>query len=292
MTSKVSGRSILKSQSSTPTVSEEDAKVDRERRNRGVALFHANKIQAQKDIGARILSNIETLLDWPSSTPFTTNDATTFITLITPFQPSDFDSLTEERRNDGRCGRALCANQPRATTLGESAAWKLKGKGAGDYCSNECLRRALYVRTQLTQVPAWEREAHQQPHIVLPEGDRVGHVGDTATTSTQHSTNIDHLALERGEATLSFRSKQVMMDDIVEKAPTPTAPSKPTVTAALPHDSIEGYVPAWNTIANPPSDEKMKQTDLRAAKTRRVTHNEPNEEGESWEALYQNLSDR
>lgn len=292
-------RSILKQRSTEPkpTLSDEQkAQAERDRRNLDIALHHANKIQAQQDFEALILSNIETLLELPSGSAFTSAETSNFVSLIAPFQPSDFDSLVEERRIDGKCGYVLCANQPRSVTLGTSAAWKLKGQGAGDYCSNDCFRKALYVKTQLSEVPAWERAPGQQPHIVLRGDDRSSIDAtklETARNRQDREANNRELALERGEQAASFRPNQVMADSIVEKAN--VSHKSPTLGdgTGSSYASIEGYVPMQTRKRTPelsPAAEPGDRTKVDGGVER--IEDPANEEDDSWSALYENLSKR
>jgi len=164
-------------------------------RDREVALYHANLIQERKDIEFTILLSTETLIDFPhSALPYSSSnpslsDARTFKTLLRPFQPSDYDALIVERNINNHCGYALCS-KPRAKD-GKAGKYRIIGKTgkAKDFrvvekeelekwCSEECARRALYVRVQLSDSPAWEREAASGAEIKLlnepkPEGDQV-----------------------------------------------------------------------------------------------------------------------
>lgn len=296
MAEKVPARSILKQQTtqSKPAVSDEQkAKAERDRKNLGIALHHANKIQSRKDIEASILSNIETLLEIPISGIPTAVEASQFVTYITSFQPSDFDSLVEERTIDGKCGYSLCANQPRSTTLGPSATWKLKGQGAEHYCSNACFKKALYVKTQLSTVPAWERQPGEQPQIALHEDDAcLFRVADHRENIQPYSRSNDmDLAQERGEKPGAFRPNQVMTDNIVEKSSTPRQFTVTTNGTSASHDSIEGYVPAKASKQTNASFEtlhpaNMPEVNMKPGLPSRRTNND---EDESWDALFANL---
>ncbi|QSS62744.1 hypothetical protein I7I51_02483 [Histoplasma capsulatum] len=167
-------------------------------RHLAIALHHARQIQARKDTEAIILSRIEELLSFPSSpialasSPLP-EDVKAFKEALIPFQPSDYDNLILERNIDGRCGYALCANEhrkedPRARFR---VLWGKKGSGPGGrgkemkvvpkeqiekWCSDECAERAMYIRVQLIQQPAWERtpaalgQAPTEQILLLEEG--------------------------------------------------------------------------------------------------------------------------
>lgn len=246
MATKVPAKSILKQQPAQPKPSDEQkAKAEQDRHNLDVALQHAYLIQHQKDVQAQILKSIETLMDLPSSSTFTTIDATRFTLLVQQFQPSDLDALVEERVIDGRCGYALCSNAPRSSALGEGAAWKL-GKGGGDYCTATCAKKMLYVKTQLSEVPAWERDPTRHIPIKLHEDDRPA--ANTSADQVRHNARqkqiaSEDLALERGEKAASLRPKQVMADRIVEKRTVTYKPLSSIDSAAVSHTAIEGYEP-------------------------------------------------
>ncbi|EME38373.1 hypothetical protein DOTSEDRAFT_75796 [Dothistroma septosporum NZE10] len=251
MSTKLPPKSILKAQRARkpPTATDEQtAKVDKDKRNLNIALKHAYLIQHQKDVEAAILDAITTLIDLPAASTFTREEGETYVRLLKPFQPSDFDSLIEERRIDERCGYGLCANRPRSQTMGNNAAWKLK-KGMSDYCSDACAKKGLFLKAQLSEVPAWDRVPEQQPVIQLHADDQPVNT-ETATRRANRTARIDEwrkkvandeeLAMERGESANSMRPDQVMADMIVEKE---SKPFKQTTAQAAPGHfrSVEGY---------------------------------------------------
>ncbi|KAK4629213.1 hypothetical protein CLAFUW4_08554 [Fulvia fulva] len=252
MSTKVPVKSILKTQGvkKTPTVTDEQkAKVEKDKQNLNIALKHAYLIQQhRKHVEAAILDAITTLIDLPAASTFTTEESETYVKLIRSFQPSDFDSLIEERRVDERCGYGLCGNKPRCQTMGSSVAWKLK-KGMSDYCSDACAKKGLFLKAQLSEVPAWERLPEQQPDIQLHADDRPADT-DTAQRRANRTARVDEwrkkvasneeLAMERGEKASSMRPNQVMADMIVEKNPKPFEAS--SLQAGAGHfNTIEGY---------------------------------------------------
>jgi RNA polymerase II-associated protein 2 len=212
-------KSILKKTSYPATTS---TKADRDRE---LALYHARLIQQRKDIEHEILISTETLIDYPLATaPYDASnpssaDAKTFKDLLRPFQPSDYDALIVERNINGRCGYTLCPNPPRRDTGG--GKWRLIGKnGKGKdfrvvdkkelekWCSEACAKRALYVRVQLSETAAWEREGAEtavkidlldEPesgnHTVVEGLEKLQLAGDD-NTKKQDAAD---LALERGD---------------------------------------------------------------------------------------------
>lgn len=247
-------KSILKQQPTQPKPTDEDeAKAEKDRHNLNLALQHAYLIQHQKDVEAQILGAVETLIDLPSSPTFTAEEAKIFTTLVRQFQPSDLDALAEERRIDGRCGYALCSNAPRSSKLGENASWKLS-KGASDFCSAACTRKSLYVKTQLSEVPAWERDPTRTVAIKLHEDDRPVEdstpVARISAAKQQVANDHADLALERGEKTASLRPKQVMTDRIVEKRTVTHKPLSSLNSTTVSHIAIEGYEPRQRTTSS------------------------------------------
>ncbi|KAI7278574.1 hypothetical protein KC345_g5905 [Hortaea werneckii] len=258
MSTKVPVKSILKQQSSNgnnPT-DEQQTKAQKDRDNLKLALKHANLIQHQKDVQALILRCIETLLDFPPSPPTAEQQtaASQFRDAVTLFQPGDYDDLIEERRIDARCGYALCKREPRISTVGDSASWKFP-KGAADYCSNSCWKKSLHVKTQLSEVPVWERDPRVPVIVKLPDEDEPqpnpgrGLEGKDDRHAQRAGPVIagpveqEELALERGEKAASFRPAQVMQDRIVEKRETVFKPLSSLDQAQISSTGIEGYVP-------------------------------------------------
>ncbi|KAL9033796.1 MAG: hypothetical protein Q9214_007340 [Letrouitia sp. 1 TL-2023] len=171
--------SILKKSSST---NQEDRNLER-------ALYQANLVQQHKDTELLILQNTETLLDLPSpNTKDCSNPSAADVSIVTdllqPFQPSDYDSLIEERNIDQKCGYVLCPRRNRQEK--SMGRYKIKldpsaGKDGIDiverqslerWCSDECGKRALFLKVQLNEEPAWARAAGVGKIVLLEEGMR------------------------------------------------------------------------------------------------------------------------
>ncbi|KAI9760277.1 MAG: 40S ribosomal protein S17 [Chaenotheca gracillima] len=169
--------------------SQDSTAKTREEQNRETAIYHARLIQQRKDAEEEILTATETLLDFPS--PLTTDpscpatsDVKRFKELLEPFQPSDYDALIQERSIDGRCGYVLCPH-PRQRHDSRGKLRILGGKRNQSFrvvprekleqwCSEDCAKRGLYVRVQLSEEPAWVRRSLDQSRIkLLGEVDQV-----------------------------------------------------------------------------------------------------------------------
>lgn len=276
MASTLPLKSSLKqpSKNTAPALTDEQKeKAETDRKNLNIALQHAYRIQAQKDIEARILESLTLLIDFPAAASFTPKEAVAFTHLIKLFQPSDYDSLIEERTIGARCGYTLCANLPRSKTMGKAAEWKLK-KGMAVWCSNECAKKGLFIKAQLSEVPAWERAREQQPEVVLHQDDRPPEE-DTAVRRANRAARVDEwrekvandeeLATERGEKTGGFRPKQVMADVVVEKRTISRTPKAPDadVEESLAAGTIEGFQPRriGREIFKPKADQAEHEDD-------------------------------
>ncbi|MCJ1404147.1 hypothetical protein MMC11_007372 [Xylographa trunciseda] len=254
----------LKSKISAITTPEPSQPNARDIRNREIALQHAHLIQQRKDVEALILAATETLLDFPSSRtadpayPAST-DVAQIKTLLQTFQPTDYDSLVEERNIDGKCGYVLC---PRPHTIHKrkslyrvlkSGTNKDKSTGVVTveelerWCTEKCGKRALYLRVQLSEVPAWERSGsasillygeHEQRIIA----QRVDEADLTAVTA-----DLKKLALERGEKSDGQVPPTVEVSihehDIPDRPYENGFQDDDYHESSRMYDSIEGYVP-------------------------------------------------
>ncbi|KAL1386239.1 Rtr1/RPAP2 family-domain-containing protein [Phyllosticta capitalensis] len=239
-------------------------------RNRQIALHHATLIQQQKDVEAQILDAIVHLLDFPSSPDADPKrpspaDASQFKSLIMNFQPSDYDSLLEERKCAGRCSYALCPKPPKVDKNGAKKKFVVRGRDLQIvdreklelWCSEDCARRALFVKVQLDEEPAWLRRAATSHGLELmidelPSTSEPRYLNEIMSDlSLNHSDSRDaqaldktmaDLALERGEPIESAKSKGLVKDVVMENDSV-SAPQPPQSTA---HTSVEGYEPRSN----------------------------------------------
>ncbi|KAK0511583.1 hypothetical protein JMJ35_006156 [Cladonia borealis] len=273
-------RSILKSSLSTIGPSPPAAR-SRDDRNRETAIYHAQLIQQQKEVETLILASTEKLLDLPSFSsadpahPCST-DSELVKSSLRLFQPSDYDSLIEERNINKQCGYVLC---PRPNRLQDTQAKYriLYGRGRGpdalkiverqtleQWCSDDCGKRALYIKVQLNEEPAWTRSHTIDGTILLLEDIPNHQSGEDGKASQQEhvkSLDLDReedlaahmrtLAIERGDNNASSKILRLAELDIREKTITedeafvPAPPTTDEVTADS-QGCIEGYRPQFS----------------------------------------------
>lgn len=208
------------------------------------AISQARLIQDQKTTLLTNLNSIEELSDYPSSSPPTEEEVSRFLTLVLPFQPSDYDALLEERHINYRCGWTLCANPPRKADA--KRPW-LRPKGAGNWCSEDCARRALYIKAQLDETPAWERRGGGAGRIVLFDEERLAEGKKVVSEEEERRAKARQLALERGEGRVAaFRVEEGALTEIVEKVTTGADVVAPSLGGGeeddgVGHAVIEGY---------------------------------------------------
>ncbi|KIW05971.1 uncharacterized protein PV09_03156 [Verruconis gallopava] len=253
-------KSILKKTPASSSAAQQQRPTtkSRDERNREIALYHANLIQAQKDVEAAIVSAIETLIDFPAHPSSTSaspdaSDVAEFTRLVYIFTPGDYDELIEERRIDGRCGYVFCRNAPKTTQGG--GRLKILGGGrvvdrgrAESWCSAVCAKRAMWIKVQLIETPAWERRGAVeggQIDIMTGDADQAGSAGAQLRGDEDDlERKMKELALERGDGEKPARSAGMVSNVLVEKdtVKPPSAP-EPDGSEQTEGEVIEGYKP-------------------------------------------------
>ncbi|KAF2152003.1 hypothetical protein K461DRAFT_294861 [Myriangium duriaei CBS 260.36] len=240
-------KSILKKSSQRPApavppnVNVPAPTTDQQARHLQTALTYANQIQAQKALQLEILGHIETLSLLPSASPVPVTDVQAFKSGVALFQPSDYTALLEERTVNGFCGYTLCANPPPPVRKGRE--W-LRPEAERRFCSIGCARKAMYVRAQLDETPAWERRGGLGDEIRLKDEDETK--GEQTSMpirlrEQKAETEESQLAHERGEKPQS-RKVKLVTDDVVEKETAKPTPGKVEFKLEdLAHENIEGY---------------------------------------------------
>ena len=270
-------KSILKKPLTTDKAITEPAVRSREDRNRETALYHANLLQHRKDIEALVLASTETLLDFP---PFSdsdlanpsSKDASIVKNLLKPFQPSDYDALIEERNINKKCGYVLC---PRRNRLQDTQAklriLQSKGRGADalrvverqsleKWCSDQCGKRALYIKVQLNEEPAWARAGSVGDFVLLEDTPAAKQSQDVQSRPAEGLEKLDvglgeekvisamkELAIERGDGDATSRASRLV--DVAIHENTSAAirgPSSPATSTKCHgsgglHNAVEGY---------------------------------------------------
>lgn len=257
---------------------DEDADA-RHQRNLDLALHHARLIQDQKDAQAEILQSIETLLDFPTTADAdpkypSEEDAARFKALVVSFQPGDYDSLIEERTAADLCGYTLCPRPPKK----QNASGKVRIlRSKGDFqvvpkekveiwCSKECARRALYIKVQLLEEPAWTRKAGVTPELSLLPEQTVRQTtqlplrtNDTITDlAGRIQESMDSLRLERGNRSDATTKHDLVRAQVVDKQQLKT-PTAPEAAVGLGSSAIEGYNPTNPIIKIVGADEEDEE---------------------------------
>lgn len=251
-----------------------------------VALHHANILEERKRVEADVLDAIIMLLDFPSTSPGdakrpSASDAQRFAAAVSAFQPADYDALIEERNLCDKCGYALCGKPKKKarSTARKQFVDTDRGVEIVDrkvlevWCSNDCAKRALYVKVQLKEEPAWlrqggfggpielmvdnaeehatvpplrleheEHEKHDDQAVLLQEED------DLAAAWAAQEEALADLALERGEppGQPTKATNALVKDNILEHASSTEPPKPPVLVACGTAETtmaIEGHVP-------------------------------------------------
>lgn len=282
--------SILKKTSLAPGFLSPPAARSREDRNRETALYHAELLQQRKETEAQILATLESLLDLPSSPTAdaarpSIADSTLVKNSLKPFQPSDYDSLVEERNINNQCGYVLCPRPNRQENTkakyrilqsggkGRDALKIVERRSLERWCSDNCGKRALYIKVHLNEEPAWSRTAATSGDIVLledtPENEGKQDSGnglikllkslDIGQREDEVVAQMKALAIERGNGNAPSRS--LGLADIREKPNTDSKIFRPDFEAenGVASNAIEGYTPGFsekNLVAKDNDDEE------------------------------------
>jgi hypothetical protein len=248
-----------------------------------VALHHANILEERKRVEAEVLDAIMALMEYPTASDAdpkrpSAADAQYFRDAVIAFQPSDYDSLIEERNIYDKCGYALC---PRPTKKARSTARKqfvdteygvdiVDRRTLEVWCSDDCARRALYVKVQLSEEPAWMRaggygdkielmvENAKEHQVALPlrrkeaatPAPAADDEDDIEDAWAARDDAMDDLALERGEkpGAVSKANNDLVKDQLIERMPDNAPPQPPSLPSQISQHTmaIEGHIPRIN----------------------------------------------
>ena len=263
----------------------------REAHVRATALHHARLIQDQKDLQNKILDTIIEFVDLPSSPTADPGrpspaDVSSVKQGFPPFQQRDYDDLITERNISDKCGYVLCPrpNKKENTTATDRIIWSKKNGSdlkivpraeLERWCSQACAERAIFLKAQLNESPAWvtgvkkdaillldevqadrsppsstasssaqaqsSTSARQEPSRSIVDGIRQLAIRDGMSADDEEMLRkIQQLALERGKA-IRGGAKPDQDVTLVEKKTKGIA--RPPVAERQDAGSIEGYRP-------------------------------------------------
>lgn len=261
-------------------------------RNRQIALHHANLLQERKIVEAQILQSLEELIDFPisKSSPAlspSAEDLARFRQLIPPFSVSDYDALIEERTAARTCGYVFCANRLKKEALDGNYMRLVWGGRKGNdlkvvpnqkleiWCSKACARRAMFVKVQLSETPAWERAGSSlKNQIQLLKETELEGVGSLHAQMARLALEegdegklreaMEQLALERGESTTNSARLVAVMSAQLKENLHVGAPRAPTHSRGSTAGAIEGYTPRAdlrNQVGSAPLDDEEEDDD-------------------------------
>lgn len=285
-------KSILKK--AGPPMTERNGKTVNQR-HLDVALHHANILEQRKAVEAQVLDSIMTLMEFPPSPDADPKrpapaDARAFEEALAAFQPADYDALIEERNIADKCGYALC---PKPKMRARSTAKKQfvdtsKGVEIVDrkvlevWCSDDCAKRALYVKVQLNEEPVWLRMGGSSDKIELmtdnahelraslpvrtrpqpaPAPKKTEDEEDMDAAWAAHDSAATELALERGEkpGAVSKANSSLVQDIITERQSSHMPPQPPTLPDGSSTMAIEGHIPRQDRPKDEDEDEDDAQ---------------------------------
>ncbi|KAJ4313894.1 hypothetical protein N0V94_006705 [Neodidymelliopsis sp. IMI 364377] len=284
-------KSILK-KTSAPVSAPNGQPVNQ--RHLDVALHHANILEQRKLVEAQVLDAIMTLMEFPPSPHADAKrpspaDARAFGDAVAAFQPADYDALIEERNIADKCGYALCP-QPKAkarSTAKKQFVDTDKGVEIVDrkvlevWCSDDCAKRALYIKVQLNEEPAWLRSGGHGEKIELMVENTLEHDAALPVRTKQqaapapvnkdddddmdaawaaHDDAAAELALERGEKPGNpTKATNSLVQDLITERASSSAPPQPPSLPAGSTMAIEGHVPRHNRPKDDDEDEEDEQ---------------------------------
>ena len=226
-------------------------------RFRETAIKHARIIEDQKNVMNQVTDLVLECFDLPTQSGAlpaqpSPADHKIFKKALSLFQAADFDELASERNIDNRCGYALCSRPNRKHPGGGNKVWNHKsGKDfklidrsdVERWCSSECEARGVFVRSQLSNEPAWVRDVTETTVVLL---DDLRKAEDLTAAIKQLSLDeaakddlngrLKELSLERGDGSRA----QTTLLEVTERQTPDETPQPPAQTDG---DEIEGYNP-------------------------------------------------
>lgn len=249
-------------------------------RNRELAIHHANLIQDQKDAQNEVFESMMNLIDLPTNAASAPEDpehedVESLTQNLKIFAPSDFDELIQERHANGRCGYPLCPRpyKKQSTTakfriLGKASDMKIVSTDSlENWCSETCARRAMYLKVQLSDEPAWLRTS--APDItVMPENGqslslRPKPVSSGVTDEREIADGLRRTHIGSQVDAAHQASGQLIRQDVLERDTTRPA-AAPDFDAGA-SDLVEGHKSAASKTRTDSSgeDDEDEDTDWR-----------------------------
>lgn len=240
---------------------------------RQIAIRHANIIQQQKNVHQRVLNDLISLAEYPNIKGPTycaanpaPRDVDDFKAKVRAFQPTDYDDLIEERNVNDLCGYALCA-KPRkrygpgtykAVNLGRPDLKIMPVEELEKWCSQDCARRALYVKVQLSETAAWERigipdieiELMGEKEAAKKDSELAANIGRLKLEEDKKAEKSSTLALERGDTTLESKGSDDLVDFTIREKKIIAVPEPPSLEAVEDDDAgedmlLDGFKPRF-----------------------------------------------
>lgn len=232
-------------------------------RNRELAIQHATVLQQRKDTEATILTALEELIDFPTHpdtirTRPEATDVERFTYLIAPFQVSDYDALIEERNCAEKCGYVFCSKNLSRSIPSSNFSRIIRGEHSLKvvpnnklemWCDNWCARAAVFIKVQLSEVPAWERQEGAANKVTVladqTSAELTGELKRNPTTrkdDKERKQLMAELAQERGDKAEHTRLPMVL--PLRERPPTSVTSAHPPVQHEPEQQAqnIEGHV--------------------------------------------------
>ena len=265
------------------------AEASRDVQNRATALHHARRIQDQKDLQNKVLDTIIEFVDLPSSPKAdpakpSAADSSQLKKGLSIFQQRDLDDLITERNISDKCGYVLCPRPVHKDADGPTNRILWGKKGGSElkvvprvelerWCSTQCGNRAIFLKAQLNENPAWVSGALKEELVFLDEVEarKTQIATETAVVSPSDKQSkpeelvdgirqlairdglsaedeetlrkLQELALERGKI---FRGSKIEDVTLVEKKT--KGPARPPERGeAGSSGTIDGYEPKFKT---------------------------------------------
>ncbi|KAK0620023.1 Rtr1/RPAP2 family-domain-containing protein [Immersiella caudata] len=199
-----------------------------------------------------------------------TKDAREFIEAVQGFLPREYQDLIEERNCLGNCGYTLCP-RPRRKYTGE---FKILSSGIAKvadlnmWCSDDCARRALFIKVQLDNPSYIKRDGQLVVRIELDDESKhstrrqAPKNGGAKTDESELAKSMERLeidkktqttrdktalAVERGDARRPAQQVEVTIREKSTTAPVKGPDQSQAVQDGEAHLMLEGHKTTFGT---------------------------------------------